>query len=149
MSETKQLINELLVDIFNVILSIESNSLRENGSKLSITEVHTLEAIQSAEDKTMSNVAKTLMITVGTLTTAIDKLVKKGYVIRNSSENDRRKVILGLTQKSKDELKIHRQFHETMLDAVLTDMKIEENETLVEALRNLSNYFKDLHNKIS
>lgn len=49
--------------------------------------------------KTTSEVAKELSITVGTLTTAINKLVKKGYVERIRSEDDRRVVKLGLTKK--------------------------------------------------
>ena len=42
--------------------------------------------------KTSSEVAKELSITVGTLTVAINNLVKKGYVERLRSEDDRRVV---------------------------------------------------------
>lgn len=148
MSAAKQLINELLVDLFNHILTIESDVLKNNGAELSITEMHTIEAIRNVSTPTMGKVAKKLMITIGTLTTAIDRLVRKGYVTREVGEMDRRQVLLKLTKKSLDELEIHDKFHETMLDALLNDMKIEENETLIEALSNLSIYFKDLKKKL-
>lgn len=44
MSEAKEMINELLVDIFNRILAIESVELKKQGVKISMNEVHVLEA---------------------------------------------------------------------------------------------------------
>ena len=83
MKKSEQVLNVLLVDLFNDILKIEQKSLTQgNFSDLSLTEVHTLEAIGLYDSKTMSEVASKLEITVGTLTTAINKLIKKGYVER-------------------------------------------------------------------
>lgn len=62
---------------------------------LKCTQLKQLECIE----KTSSEVAKELSITVGTLTVAINNLVKKGYVERIRSEDDRRVVKLGLTKK--------------------------------------------------
>ena len=39
-------------------------------------------------------------------------------------------------------LAIHNQFHDEMLDAVFSDMKLEEDELLLQSLENLSEYFK-------
>ena len=60
--------------------------------------MHTIEAIGMYK-KTTTEVAKELSITVGTLTIAINRLVKKEYVERIRSEDDRRVVKLGLTKK--------------------------------------------------
>lgn len=70
-------VNDYLVSVFNDILTIEESELKKSQFKdLSITEMHTIEAIGMYK-KTTSEVAKELSITVGTLTTAINKLVKK------------------------------------------------------------------------
>ena len=45
MDETRQTLNELLVDLFNYILLIEERNLQESNVALSMTEVHILEAI--------------------------------------------------------------------------------------------------------
>ena len=45
MDDTRHTLNELLVDLFNYILLIEEKNLRDQGVKLSMTEVHILEAI--------------------------------------------------------------------------------------------------------
>lgn len=142
-STAKRVINELLVEVFNHILSIEQQNLRERGVMLSMNEVHVLEAIQKTEEPTMSNIAKRLRVTVGTLTTAVNRLVQKGYCERFSQKDDRRKVLIRLTQKALDVLKIHEAFHEEMIDAVVTDMQIEENSLLIESLEKLSEYFKN------
>lgn len=93
-------VNDYLVSVFNDILTIEESELKKSQfNDLSITEMHTIEAIGMYKKKTTSEVAKELSITVGTLTTAINKLVKKGYVERIRSEDDRRVVKLGLTKK--------------------------------------------------
>ena len=63
MKKTQALINELLVDVFNHILSIEEAELIKAGIKLSINEVHILEAVKNPEYPTMTNIAKKLRIT--------------------------------------------------------------------------------------
>lgn len=105
MEKGKKILNELLVQLFNDILQIEEKSLK-NGplSDLSVTELHTIEAIGMYKERTMTEVAQDLKITVGTLTTAINKLIKKGYVDRKRIEEDRRVFLL-------HPLLIHLLFH--------------------------------------
>ena len=113
-------VNDYLVSVFNDILTIEESELKKSQFKdLSITEMHTIEAIGMYKKKTTSEVAKELSITVGTLTTAINKLVKKDYVERIRSEDDRRVVKLGLTKKGKLLYRVHQHFHREMVKNIL------------------------------
>ena len=126
-------VNDYLVSVFNDILTIEESELKKSQFKdLSITEMHTIEAIGMYKKKTTSEVAKELSITVGTLTTAINKLVKKGYVERIRSEDDRRVVKLGLTH-----------FHREMVKNILEGMATEEQHALLDALKNLHDFLQD------
>ena len=143
MSAAKKVINELLVEVFNHILSIEGSKLKERGVKISMNEMHVLEAIQKTGDPAMSNIAKRLRVTVGTLTTSVNRLVEKGYATRKREEEDKRKVIISLTDKAREVLKIHDNFHEEMLDALFEDMNLAEDEVLLQSLENLSEYFKN------
>ncbi|BCR35325.1 MarR family winged helix-turn-helix transcriptional regulator [Mariniplasma anaerobium] len=142
MVSPKEVINELIVDVFNQILSIESDVLKERGVKLSMTEVHVLEAIKNTEDPTMGNVANKLRITMGTLTTSVNVLVKKEYVNRYRDEKDRRKVYLELNDQAKEVLAIHDEFHEEMVSSLLKDLNLEKDKILLKSLENISNYFK-------
>ena len=143
MSAAKKVINELLVEVFNHILSIEGSKLKERGVTISMNEMHVLEAVQKTEEPAMSKIARRLRVTVGTLTTSINRLVEKGYVTRKREEEDKRKVIVSLTKKAEAALKIHDNFHEEMLDALFEDMNLEEDEVLLQSLENLSEYFKN------
>ncbi|WP_461613525.1 MarR family winged helix-turn-helix transcriptional regulator [Clostridium sp. Marseille-QA1073] len=139
----KQVLNELLVQTFNDILKIEQKALAESVLKdLSITETHTIEAIGMYEVKTMSEVAQNLKITVGTLTTAINKLVKKGYVERNRCEEDRRSVKIKLTRKGKLAYRIHEKFHHEMIKATVEGLSQEEEDVLIRSLEKLNEFFK-------
>lgn len=137
-------INDLLVDVFNDILTIEESELKKSQfNDLSITEMHTIEAIGMYKKKTTSEVARELSITVGTLTTAINRLVKKDYVERIRSEDDRRVVKLGLTKKGKLLYRVHQSFHRKMIESVLVDMNNEEAMALTKALANLHHFLQE------
>jgi len=143
MSRVKDSLNELLVNVFNYILNIEALNLKNQGVDLSMNEVHIVEAIYNTDPPNMTNVSKRLLITVGTLTTAIDRLVAKGYVERYQKEEDRRKVYLRLTKKGMEVKKIHDSFHEDMIENVVKDLDIEKNDQLIKALENISEYFSE------
>lgn len=141
-NEPKLILNELLVDLFNQILSIQQDRLKKEGIQLSLSEIHVLEAIQKVTPPTMSLIAKKLRITVGTLTTAVKRLVKKSYVSRYQDETDRRKVYLKLTQSALEVLKAHEQFHQEMIEAVLSETKDNQIPILIHSLSKLLEFFK-------
>ena len=86
-------LNEILVKLFNDIMQIEEKAIiTEEFKDISNNDMHIIEAIGKSGAKSMSTVAKSLSVTVGTLTIAINSLVKKGYVNRARSEKDRRVV---------------------------------------------------------
>lgn len=143
-NESFNLINSILVDLFNDILTIEQKSLQGGTfNDLSITEVHTIDAIGKYEPRTMSQVAADLGITVGTLTTAVNKLIKKGYVERKRGEEDRRVVLIQLTKKGKIVYKMHERFHRNMVKETIEGLSPEEERTLIEALKKLKDFFEN------
>ena len=143
MDTPKEVINELLVEVFNHILSIEGVALKERGVKLSMNEVHVLEAIEKTDNPTMTQLARRLRVTVGTLTTAMNRLVEKGYCTRYREEDDKRKVFISLTKKAKEVLEVHKTFHDEMIDSIINDMKLDQDEVLLNSLKNISTYFKN------
>lgn len=147
MPKAKEVLNELLVDVFNHIVSLEGVSLRKMGVKLSMTEVHILEAIDSTNIPTMTNIANKLIVTVGTLTTSVDKLVYKGYVERYNDMKDRRKVLLRLTEKSEEIIVFHNKFHNEMIENVILDMGLKDDDQLIIVLDNLKDYFRSKYNE--
>lgn len=144
MERGRKVLNELLVQLFNDILEIEEQTLK-NGplSDLSVTELHTIEAIGMYTERTMSEVAQTLKITVGTLTTAVNKLITKGYVERKRIETDRRVVMLHATKKGKLAFRLHEKFHSDMINQTINGISKEEEVVLVSSLERLNQFFKE------
>jgi DNA-binding MarR family transcriptional regulator len=137
-------VNQILVDLFNDILTIEQSALQSGSlNDISVTEIHTIEAVGMYEPRSMSEVALTLNITVGTLTTAINNLVKKGYVERSRIEEDRRVVLVGLTKKGKLAYRVHRKFHADMVKETIQGLDTEEEKILIKALDKLNHFFKE------
>ncbi len=146
MNEKLMEINKTLVEVYDDIIRIEEYSIRQGAfSDLSITEIHTIEAVGMYGSKTMSEIALELEITMGTLTTAVDKLIRKGYVERNRSASDRRIVNVSLTKRGKLAYRIHEKFHIDMVKAIMSDFTPKEEEVLLIALNKLNRHLKDIY----
>lgn len=140
--EHYEVLHDVLVNLFQEIMDIEEKALITSEFKdISVNDMHIMEAIGKDAPKNMSSVAKILSVTVGTLTIAINSLVKKGYVHRVRSEEDRRVVLISLTEKGREADEHHMKFHDGMIQAVLKDLNEEQQEVLVKALLNLRGFF--------
>jgi DNA-binding MarR family transcriptional regulator len=145
-----RLINTYLVRLFNQILAIEEQALQKEGlTDLSMTEIHTIEAIALQQPCTMSDAAHFLRITLGTLTTSVNRLVKKGYVKRYRDENDRRKVLVELTDSGEEANRKHEEFHERMVGQMTQDLKLQDNIVLMRSLSKLKRFFDKEYSDIS
>ncbi|HEM4266615.1 MarR family transcriptional regulator [Streptococcus suis] len=138
-------INEYLTAIFNNVLVIEETSLR--GSRfndISIKEMHTIDVIGSIDGATPSDVARTLMVTLGTVTTSLNNLERKGYVERIRSTKDRRVVHLYLTKKGRLVYRLHQRFHNEMVKQITDGMDDAEYQVMKKGLMKLYHFLEDL-----
>ncbi|AEJ24625.1 MarR family transcriptional regulator [Streptococcus equi subsp. zooepidemicus Sz35] len=138
-------INQYLVDIFNRILVIEEMSLKTSQfNDVSLKEMHTIEIIGKYQQVTPSDIARELMVTLGTVTTSLNKLELKGYIERTRSSVDRRVVYLSLTKKGRLLDRLHARFHKNMVGHVVADMNEDEMQALLRGLGNLHQFLEDL-----
>lgn len=71
-------VNDVLVNLFNEIMDIEERALITPEYKdISVNDMHVIEAVGIRNPRSMSAIAKDLSVTVGTLTIAVNHLVKK------------------------------------------------------------------------
>ncbi|MEI7883757.1 MAG: MarR family transcriptional regulator [Clostridia bacterium] len=137
-------LNDILVDTFRVILKVEEEAIKQAEHDLSISEVHLLESVGKGEntDRTISDIAENLGITLPSVTIAINKLVKKGYVEKLKSTVDGRMVFVVLTEQGKKMEAAHRFFHERMVRNLSGDLNDEERESLYYGMVKLNAFFK-------
>ncbi len=144
-TENEKVVNDLLVDLFNNILTIEHHALKkEIKYDISITEIHVLEAIEKEPMPIMSNVARRLLVTVGTLTTSVKRLVEKGFVLREVDIADRRRVYLRLTPNGQDVCRLHEKFHADMVKEIREHTDFLEDKTLIDSLEKVTVFFRKM-----
>lgn len=140
-----QLVNDYLTSIFNNVLVIEESSLRASRFKdVSIKEMHTIDVIGSTPNATPSDISRELMVTLGTVTTSLNNLERKGYIERRRSEVDRRVVHLSLTKNGRLLYRLHQQFHKRMVNQIIGDMSPEEKKVMQKGLQNLYRFLEEI-----
>ena len=143
MEDTKQVLNQLFVDVFNQFLTLEDRVVAKgSGYNISMTETHVLDAIDKCNPPTMGAVANKLSITPGTLTTSVNKLIDKEFVTRARDSDDRRIVTLSLTERGREVCKLHEEFHEESMEVALRDF--ENRDDLRKALESINRFFQNL-----
>ena len=136
-------LNDVLVKLFRNVNVIEERAIRtEEYKDVTTNDMHVIEAIGMDGAKNMTSVARSLEVTTGTLTIAVNSLVKKGYVDRVRSEEDRRVVLVSLSEKGRKAYLHHRKFHEQMIESVVAQLTEEEQRVLEKALSKLNQFFR-------
>lgn len=144
----KDAVNQVLVKLFRNINDLEEKAVcKGKFSNVTINEMHVIEAIGTDVPKNMSTVARELGVTTGTLTIAVNSLVKKGLVNRVRSEEDRRVVIVCLTDLGNEAYRRHSRFHEKMVNEITDSLSEDEAEVLLKALTKLNNFFESQKQK--
>ena len=119
-------------------MKVEERELRKSEFKdISLRELHAIDAITMYEHKTSSQVASELMVTAGSLSTMVNNLVRKGYVIRINGEDDRRIIRLGLTSRGRLIYRAHDSFHRHMVKKFIAGFDNEQVAIIERALLNL------------
>lgn len=141
-------LNHFFVHVFNQILAWEEQALSRVGARdLSVKELHVLEAVSdlAAENRnTMTQTADALAIRVSSLTTAVNTLVRKGYLERGGEPGDRRVIRLWLTPKGEEANRLHAQFHARMVEEAASELEEGELDALLRSLRQLERFFYEM-----
>jgi DNA-binding MarR family transcriptional regulator len=138
-------LNSLLVETYNSVNKVEETALKKTGANnVSITEFHILESISKNGDggRTIGDIAQNLSVTMPTVTVAVTKLEKKGYVLKNKSINDGRLVYITLTKQGKRMNTAHRYFHEIMVRELCDNLSETEINILIKSLEKLKIFFE-------
>ena len=92
--------------------------------------------------KSLNSILVKLGVTMGTLTTGINGLVKKGYVERHRSDKDRRIVYASLTTSGHKAYNHHMKFHKDMIDYIMNELSEDEAKILGKTFVRLEDYFE-------
>jgi DNA-binding MarR family transcriptional regulator len=139
-------LNRLLVMAYRKINKLEEGILHSvSGMDLSISEMHLLEAVGDGktEGVPLCELAQRMDLSPPTVTVAINKLAKKGFVRKSKSEKDKRSVIVALTRTGRKMNAAHRYFHEQMVRDIDKLLTPAERGGMLRGMEQLNRFFQD------
>ena len=113
----KNSVEELvLIELRRIIRTtqLQAKSLaRETG--MTPSQLVALQLLQSSGEMTAREVAQAMHLTQATVTTLLDRLQERGWIVRRRDESDRRRVYIALTATAQKQLKhapesLHERF---------------------------------------
>ncbi len=130
MSE-EEIANTFLSELLNLTRHIAnvSNEDTKIGSGIFI-----LSIIDSIHNCIMKNIIETLNLLASTATRQVDTLVGQGFIKRDVAKNDRRKVILTLTEKGK---KANERLKNHLNKVISSSLKTYSKEEIMLAIEVL------------
>ena len=139
LSKEDKVLYKQLCEAFDFVVNmgnvIEDRTMdRKQIPDLALGELHVIETVNKNNNKPMTLIAKKEHVTVGALTTCVNRLVQKGYLHRTRDEMDQRVILLSVTQKGKKVLKVHDKFHDDIIGLTL------ENVNLAQATKVMTQF---------
>jgi DNA-binding MarR family transcriptional regulator len=105
-------ISALMERIIHMYIQSEKRPFSHgSGETFTRPEIHTIHAIGNHPAINITELAKLQGVTKGAVSQMIYKLVRKGYVTKNTSPTSDAEVCLGLTEAGKAAYDAHREYH--------------------------------------
>jgi MarR family 2-MHQ and catechol resistance regulon transcriptional repressor len=111
------------------------NSITAQG--LGISDFMVLEVLLHKGPMTISAIGEKVLLASASMTSAIDRLEKRGLVLRRSCSSDRRIRIVDLTECGKASIAEIYARHEKDLEAVTAGLSDEERQMMYEGLKKI------------
>ncbi|RUM45402.1 MAG: hypothetical protein DSY80_03375 [Desulfocapsa sp.] len=104
--------------VFSIQSGLRDNSSSCKGDELSMAQVQMMMAVQAGKETSISCLAEKLNVSPPSASNMVDRLVEKGVLLRERSEQDRRKVVVRLSA----EAAIHAEQMERAVLAAFLDL---------------------------
>ena len=112
--------------------------VRERDGSLSAMEAFSLEVIKMLDNPTVGQFADFLNISQSNATYKVNNLIKKGYLVRQNSQTDRREYHLVLSEKYHRYMDIFSAYEETVIERIEQRFSPEDVEKFDNILKIIS-----------
>jgi DNA-binding MarR family transcriptional regulator len=128
---------EVLETIPLVMRTIREEMRKRHETDLSVPQFRALAYLGNNPNASLSDVAEHVGSALPSMSKLVDGLVTRGYVSRRESPEDRRRVVLALTDGGANVLATARKGAQDQLGKVLRGLSTEELGTVARAMRIL------------
>ncbi len=125
----------IIVEFYEKLSSWEESVVRDSG--LTTAQIHTIEIVGHAGAIKMKDLAGKIGVTTGTLTVSVDRLEKKGLLVRRPHEKDRRSYMIELTREGKKHFEEHHNFHIRMTEEIVSCLSEQEQKAFAGIIEKM------------
>jgi len=108
------------------------------------TQTNILMLINENNDKSMSEISLMTGLEKSSFTRSIDYLVNNGFITRNSSEDDRRRIKLSLTNEGIKAAKLIKNDLDVYLESLISGFSEKEKMDFFDSLTVVSKYMNKI-----
>ena len=118
---------------------MQSTAERAGGfSDLSLRQIYYLDTIARLGNPSPTELAQALQVSKPSVTSAVDRLARLGYISKVSSDEDRRSYHLHLTAKAQGFIQAHDHVHHELAQALTAGLEAAEVEQLQRLLHKVA-----------
>ena len=120
---------------YRTLSHIAERSIAETG--LGLTDFAALEALLHKGPLTITEIQSKVLLASGSMTAAVDRLEKKGFIKRGASSTDRRAKVLRLTPEGKRVVEVAFNRHAAEFESIANVLSADEKRDLYALLKKL------------
>ncbi|WP_252244049.1 MarR family transcriptional regulator [Clostridium sp. ZBS14] len=143
-TDTLEILNELMdLSVFMkkmIIRPIETNSV----VNISGLQMHTLCVLDKFNSINMTNLAKELMITKQQTTGIVNNLVNKGYINREVNPDNRKEILLSITESGNDTINTIKNHMTDKLYKHFNVLGYEDKRNIIESSKTIKETIKKI-----
>ncbi|GIU33108.1 MarR family transcriptional regulator [Shewanella schlegeliana] len=139
MAKQDENLNHAMIEFYEKLSSWEMAVVKDKG--FSLPQVHTVEILGLNGPMRMKELAQKIGITTGTLTVQVDKMVDAGLVIRIPHANDRRSILVELTDSGRSMFEEHDKLHMQLTQDLTAKFDEQERAQLLDFFERINREF--------
>ena len=132
--EIEQSLAEIIKMLTSNVVGMRSQPLGARFSDLSLRQIYYLEMIAELENPTPTDLAKKMELSKPSVSAAVDKLVRDGYIRKVPSAEDQRSYHIHLTQKGRQVAQEHETVHHRIAQHLIANLDQAEVEQLARLM---------------
>ena len=137
--------DEMLTAAYRSIIKVEDMMVFDlSGGKLTISEMHMLESVgkRRGMSVTITEIAQDLEITLPSVTSMVKRLELKGYITKDRSSEDGRRVHVVLTPAGRQAEIAHRYFRRKIIRELTAELNVAEKSAILTGLEKMNGFIR-------
>ena len=137
--------NEMLTAAYRSIIKVEDQMVFDlSDGKLTISEMHMLESVgkRRGHSVTITEIAQDLEITLPSVTSMVKRLERKGYITKDRSSEDGRRVHVVLTRAGLRAEIAHRYIRRRIIRELTAELNVDEKAAILTGLEKMNAFIR-------